>query len=55
MSKSLYELLELVERLETLREDMIELEVDTLTEVDARLLQLHRQIDDLPDEDGPTD
>jgi hypothetical protein len=51
VSKSLYELLELVERLESLREDMIELGVETLTDVDARLLQLHRQIDDLPDEE----
>ncbi|HEX2172111.1 MAG TPA: hypothetical protein VHL09_06660 [Dehalococcoidia bacterium] len=50
MSKSLYELLELVERLESLREDMIDLEVESLTDIDARLLQLHRQIDDLPDE-----
>lgn len=50
MSKSLYELLELVERLESLREDMIDLGVETLTDVDAKLLHLHRQIDDLPDE-----
>lgn len=51
MSKSLYALLELVERLESLREDMIELGVETLADVDAKLLQLHRQIDEMPNEE----
>ena len=50
MKDPLYELLELAERLETLREDMIELGVTTLDEVEERLAQLHREIDVLPEE-----
>ncbi len=51
MKEPLYELLEQVERLESLREDMIELGVTSLAEVEERLTRLHRQIDELPDEE----
>ena len=50
MKDPLYELLELAERLESLREDMVELGVTTLDEVEERLAQLHREIDVLPEE-----
>ena len=51
MKDPLYDLLELVERLESLREDMIELGVTTLAEVEERLAQLHHEIDALPEGD----
>lgn len=51
MKESPYELLELVERLESLREDMIELDVESLADVEARIRQLHLRIDNLPDEE----
>lgn len=51
MSETQFDLLELVERLESLREEMQELGVETLSEVEARIRQLHRRIDDLPDSD----
>ena len=40
-----YEDMELLERLETLREDMEELGVSTLDEVIKRIADLHRQLD----------
>ena len=40
-----YEEMELLERLETLREDMEELGVTTLDEVIKRIEDLHRQLD----------
>ena len=41
-----YDTMELLERLETLREDMEELGVTTLSEVIQRIEDLHRQMDD---------
>lgn len=40
-----YDDLELLERLETLREDMEELGVTTLAEVIQRIKELHQQLD----------
>ncbi|HLH61916.1 MAG TPA: hypothetical protein VKV20_09545 [Ktedonobacteraceae bacterium] len=40
-----YDVMELLERLETLREDMEDLGVTTLAEVIERIDQLHRQLD----------
>ena len=40
-----YEEMELLERLETLREDMEELGVTTLAEVNQRIEELHRRLD----------
>ena len=41
-----YDTLELLERLETLREDMEDLGVTTLAEVIQRIQALHRQLDE---------
>ncbi len=41
-----YDTMELLERLETLREDMEELGVTTLAEVIQRIEELHRQMDE---------
>ncbi len=41
-----YDDLELLERLESLREDMEELGVTTLSEVIERIATLHRQLDE---------
>jgi hypothetical protein len=41
-----YENLELLERLETLREDMEDLKVSTLSELIHRIEELHRKLDD---------
>lgn len=49
MNETQFDLLELVERLESLREEMQELGVETLADVEARIRQLHLRIDDLPD------
>lgn len=40
-----YEDMELLERLETLREDMEDLGVTTLAEVNQRIEELHRRLD----------
>jgi hypothetical protein len=40
-----YEEMELLERLETLREEMEELGVTTLAEVNQRIEELHRRLD----------
>ena len=40
-----YEEMELLERLETLREEMEELSVTTLAEVNQRIEELHRRLD----------
>ena len=40
-----YEEMELLERLETLREDMEDLRVTTLAEVIQRIEELHRKLD----------
>ena len=40
-----YEDMELLERLETLREEMEELGVTTLAEVNQRIEELHRRLD----------
>jgi hypothetical protein len=40
-----YEEMELLERLETLREEMEELGVTTLAEVNRRIEELHRRLD----------
>lgn len=40
-----YDDLELLERLETLREDMEDLGVTTIAEVIQRITELHRQLD----------
>jgi hypothetical protein len=40
-----YEEMELLERLETLREDMEDLGVTTLAEVNQRIEELHRRLD----------
>jgi len=40
-----YEQLALLERLESLREDMEELEVTTLAEVNQRIEELHKELD----------
>lgn len=37
--------MELLERLESLREDMEDLRVTTLTEVNQRIAELHRKLD----------
>lgn len=41
-----YDTMELLERLETLREDMEDLGVTTLAEVIQRIEELHQQIDE---------
>lgn len=41
-----YDTMELLERLETLREDMEDLGVTTLAEVIQRIEELHRQMDE---------
>ncbi|QBD78078.1 hypothetical protein EPA93_19590 [Ktedonosporobacter rubrisoli] len=41
-----YDVFELLERLESLREDMEELRVTTLTEVNRRIAELHQQLDE---------
>jgi hypothetical protein len=41
-----YATMELLERLESLREDMEELGVTTLAEVEQRIADLHRQLDE---------
>ena len=43
-----YEEMDLLERLETLREDMEELGVTTLAEVIRRIEELHRKLDSQP-------
>ncbi|HTK11052.1 MAG TPA: hypothetical protein VL485_28015 [Ktedonobacteraceae bacterium] len=40
-----YDTMELLERLETLREDMEELGVTTLSQISQRIKELHRQLD----------
>jgi hypothetical protein len=51
---ALAKLLLRLDRLEELREDMLELGVTTLTELEAEIQQLEQQIDDAPDDtDGP--
>ena len=45
LDKDEYDEMELLERLETLREDMEELGVTTLAEVIQRIEGLHRQLD----------
>ncbi|GAC1674150.1 MAG: hypothetical protein NVS9B9_30230 [Ktedonobacteraceae bacterium] len=40
-----YDDMEILERLETLREDMEELEITTLTELIARIEQMHKRLD----------
>jgi len=44
--ESEYEEMELLERLETLREDMEDLKVTTLSELIQRIEALHRKLDD---------
>ena len=41
-----YDDMELLERLETLREDMEDLKVSTLSELIRRIEELHRKLDD---------
>ncbi len=43
--ESIYEEMELLERLETLREDMEDLKVTTLSELTQRIEELHRKLD----------
>ena len=43
--ESIYGEMELLERLETLREDMEDLRVTTLTELIQRIEELHRRLD----------
>ena len=43
--ESIYEEMELLERLETLREDMEDLQVTTLSELIQRIQELHRRLD----------
>lgn len=54
--RSLHELLLELDRLEELREDLIELGIHSIEELDARIEQLHRLLDQLsseqPDEHG---
>ena len=45
LNKMEYEEMELLERLETLREDMEDLGVTTLAEVIQRIEELHRRLD----------
>jgi transposase len=40
-----YDTMELLERLETVREDMEELGVTTLAQINQRIKELHRQLD----------
>lgn len=50
--RTLHELLLELDRLEELREDLLELGVRTLEEIEARIERLHRSIDQLTqDED----
>ncbi|MER3404536.1 MAG: hypothetical protein C4289_04685 [Chloroflexota bacterium] len=42
-----YRLMLLLERLESLREDMLELGVRSLEEVEQRIEELHRRLDEL--------
>ena len=42
-----YRLMLLLERLESLREDMLELGVRSLEEVERRIEELHRRLDEL--------
>jgi DNA anti-recombination protein RmuC len=42
-----YDLMLLLDRLETLREDMDELGIRTREELDARIAELHRQLDQM--------
>jgi len=46
MEDAEYDTMELLERLETLREDMEDLGVTTLAEVIQRIEELHRQMDE---------
>ncbi len=54
--RSLHELLLELDRLEELREDLIELGIHSIEELDARIEELHRLLDQLsseqPDEHG---
>jgi hypothetical protein len=45
LSKQEYDDIEILERLETLREDMEELGVTTLTQLIARIEQMHKRLD----------
>ena len=53
----LFDKLALLDRLEELREDMLELGITTLAELDARIASLDAEIsdeeDEGPDDDGP--
>lgn len=49
---SLYDLMAELDRLEEIREDMIERDLRSIEEIDARIAELSRKVDDLPDEDG---
>jgi len=45
ISEQEYDDMEILERLETLREDMEELGITTLTELIARIEQMHKRLD----------
>lgn len=50
-----YELLKLLDRLEELRDEMLELDVASMEEIESRIRNLESQLSDLPDgdDDGP--
>jgi uncharacterized protein Yka (UPF0111/DUF47 family) len=44
------DLLALLDRLEELREDLLELNVSTLSEIEQRISEIESQLDDVPDD-----
>ncbi len=47
-----YDLMVLLDELETLREDLIEHGVSSLADVDRRIADLHKQLDRIEEKDG---